>query len=153
MSRLLNTSRGSYHTIDVSRSVVRIIGADVPSGNGILVVNFNINDIEKSSTIQCFGGINHIYAFGHDPDQSTFAVSYLVFLGRKCSRTGFVPGSNLSTINRRYNSSKVSTKRAVVRMTCGGGVSYTGILLGMSASVYDPELNIVSVTLSGKIVR
>lgn len=153
MSRLLNTIRGSYTVVNAKRSTVRVIGADVPTGNGILVVHFNVNDVEKSSTIQCFGGKNHIYAFGHDPDQSTFSVTYLVFLGARCSRGTFVPGMNLSLLNRRYMNAKVSTRKAVVRMACGGGVSYTGILLGLSVSMYDPELNVVSATLSGKIVR
>ena len=162
MARILSNIRGSFVVKDlglpVTKSIIQI--EDVKSGpdenEGAIVVNFNINDSEKNSIIQCFGGINHVYAFGHDPEQSAFSVTYLIFLGEKCMTDdsgGFKPGSTLESIVSDYNAAKVSMKKETVQVSCGNGVSYTGIVLSFNAAVHDPELNMISVTIAGKIVQ
>ena len=143
--------------LPVTRSIIQIDGIESnPSNEGAIVTSFSLNDSEKNSVIQCFGGVNHVYAFGRDPEQSAFSVSYLVFLGSKCMRDdtgGFKPGNYLDKIVKNYNSIRVSESSNTVIMSIGNGVSYTGVVLSMNAAVHDPELNTISVTISGKIVQ
>lgn len=158
MARILNITRGSFVVKDlglpVEASIIKLKGIEVESGDGALVVNFNINDMEKSAIIQCFQDVNHIYAFGHDPESSGFSLSYLVYLGKKCMKDGkFAPGSKLKDIVDSYNAIKLSKGKATATISCGSGLSYVGIVLSLSASVHDPELNMISVTVAGKIVQ
>lgn len=166
MARILSNIRGSFVVkdlgLDVYPSIIQIgdNGTGIRSGptdnEGALVVNFNINDSEKNSIIQCFGGVNHVYAFGHDPEQSAFSVTYLVFLGEKCMEDdlgGWLPGSWLKKIVDDYNKIKISELKKTIQVTCGNGVSYTGIALSLNASVHDPEISMISVTIAGKIVQ
>lgn len=158
MARILNITRGSFVVrkmgLKVEPSIIKITGIDIKSGDGALVVNFNVNDMEKSAIIQCFQDVNHIYAFGHDPESSGFSLSYLVYLGKRCMTDGkFVPGTKLKDIVDSYNAIKLSKRKATATISCGSGLSYVGIVLSLSASVYDPELNMISVTVAGKIVQ
>lgn len=166
MSRILSNIRGSFVVKElgfpITESIVQIgdgynkIRSGPYDNEGALVVNFNINDSEKNSIIQCFGGVNHVYAFGHDPEQSAFSVTYLVFLGEACMRDdngGFKPGQALEKIVDDYNWMKVSVLKETAQVSCGNGVSYTGIILSFNAAVHDPELNMISVTIAGKIVQ
>ena len=163
MADIFNITNGSFclktMPSEIKPSVVTIDGISdisaLKTGDGLLVSNFAVSDREKSSILQCFGGRNHVYAFGHDPDQSAFSVTFFLFLGKKCmekNKGGFEPGELLKSIVDKYNEVKVSNRKATVQVSLGGGVSYTGIVLAMSASVQDAEINLVSVTVSGKIV-
>lgn len=151
MSKVFGAIRGSYfiEDRDVSPSIISITGLDLPQ-EGALVSNFTVNDVEKSSITQCFNDVNHIYAFGHDPEQSGFSISYLVFLGEGCMEDSFSDSGNLNTIVRSYNSLKVSEKKASVDVTLGKGLTLVGIVLSANVSVYEAELNAVIVSISGK---
>lgn len=158
MARILSITRGSFvvkkMNEQIQPSIITLDGLDLPD-EGALVVNFNVNDMEKSSIIQCFNDVNHIYAFGHDPEQSAFSLTYLVYLGKACMKDdtgGFQAGDALSSIVQSYNNIKVS-KGSTATVSCGHGVSYLGIVLSANVAVHDPELNLVSVTIAGKIVE
>lgn len=152
--RILNITNGSYKKITkkVQPSVIHIDGIDLPQ-QGAIVFGFSASDAEKHSIIQCFNDTNHIYAFGHDPENSAFSVTYLVFLGKACMKDGkFSAGSSLSDIVNMYNDVKVSKRKATVDVTYGNGVTQTGIVLSLNMGVHDQELNTVLVTVSGKDV-
>ena len=155
MSKIFRISRGSFKAMDmtgkISDSIVKVEGISAPAGSGTLVSNFRVNDTEKNGIIQCFGNINHIYAFGHDPDQSGFSVTYIAFLGQACMRNGFKEGRSLKSLVAGYNAQKVSNHPdATINMTIGSGLTIRGILLTFDVSVFDAEINAVTVTVAGK---
>ena len=155
MSRVFGVVRGSFYIEsgggqEIKPSIIKITGIDLPS-EGALVTNFTMNDTEKATITQCFNNVNHIYAFGHDPDQSVFSVSYLVFLGSGCMTDdeGFKDSGNLSDIVQKYNNVKISNG-ASVDVTFGEFLSVVGIVLSVNVAVYEAELNSVVVTVAGK---
>lgn len=151
MAKIFGVVRGSFfiEDKDVQPSIVSIEGLDLPT-DGALVSNFTVNDMEKSTITQCFNNVNHIYAFGHDPEQSGFSITYLVFLGEACMTEGFKDSGNLSKIVKGYNALKVSSKKASVDITLGTGLTVVGIVLSANVSVYEAEINAVTVTIAGK---
>lgn len=151
MSKLFGVVRGSFfiEDKDVSPSIVSIDGLDLPT-DGALVSNFTVNDMEKSTITQCFNNVNHIYAFGHDPEQSGFSITYLVFLGEACMEDGFKDSGNLARVVKSYNELKVSNSKASVDVTLGTGFTVVGIILSVNVAVYEAEMNAVTVTIAGK---
>ena len=182
MSKVFGIVRGSYKAlssdVELKPSIINIDGIGISAGQGILVQNFSIQDVEKHGMIQCFNNVTHIYAFGHDPEQSGFSISYLVFLG-KCksdssqqSSSGMREGGsyergynggegfennepdysteNLAKVIKAYNDLKVSKKKSTVVMTIGENIAVVGIILSVQVNVEDSELNTLSVTISGK---
>jgi len=150
--RIVQVERGSFKEVVVDNSpFVRIQGLDVPD-TGQLLTNFTIHLSEKNGIIQCFNEINHIYAFGHDPENSNFTVSYLVFLGKGCMKDKFVAGSALNTFFKGYLDNRVSKKKSVVQITYKGSGYVRGILLDYNVSVFDEEMHAVTVTFSGKVL-
>ena len=108
--------------------------------------------MEKAKITQCFNNVNHIYAFGHDPEQSGFSITYLVFLGEACmeDEKGFRDSGNLARVVKSYNDLKVSVSKASVDVTLGTGLTVVGIILSANVAVYDAEMNAVTVTIAGK---
>jgi hypothetical protein len=159
MAIIMGDTRGSFTVLKmpIESSIVRIDGFDPPNGqndHGILVQSFSMKDAEKHSIIQCFNDSNHVYAFGHDPEQSGFAITYIVFFGSQCMPDKEFKQSNyLETIVGKYNELRVSSSSKTVNVIYGNGVMQEGILLSLSASIHDPELNTISVTLSGKAMQ
>lgn len=151
MSKILNYARGSFYVSPnhVRKAMVTVQGLSVPS-TGCLVTDFSMRDAEKNAIIQCFNGVNHVYAFGHDPETSQFSVTYSVFLGNQCMHGRFQDSGRLARIIRSYNSIKLSSGRRTVNVTFGNGLTIVGIVLSADARVQDAGLNIVSVTISGK---
>ena len=74
--------------VKVQKSIIDLDGIDT-SGETTLVSNFSVQDNEKLGMIQCFNDTNHLYAFGHDPENSEFSVTYIAFLGQACMKTAF----------------------------------------------------------------
>lgn len=151
MAKLFGVVRGSFfiEDQDVSPSIVSIDKLDLPT-EGALVLNFYVNDVEKSTITQCFNNVNHIYAFGHDPEQSGFSITYLVFLGEACMEEGFKDSGNLAKVVKSYNDLKVSSSKASVDVTLGTGLTLVGIILSANVTVHDQESNSVTVTIAGK---
>lgn len=151
MSKLFGVVRGSFFIEEssVSPSIISIDKLDLPT-EGALVSSFTASDMEKSTITQCFNNVNHIYAFGHDPDQSGFSVTYLVFLGEACMEEDFKDSGNLAKVVKSYNDLKVSRSKASVDITLGTGLTVVGIILSANVAMYDAEMNAVTVTISGK---
>jgi len=148
---IIDVGRGSHKAvISGSGSYVTVDGF-TPPGTGSLVADFRIQQREKTATIQCFNEVNHVYAFGHDPENSPFSVSYLVFLGSECmQKKQFSPSSDLRTFISTYLEKRVSAKKSAITVTYRGAGSIRGIVTGFDVSVLDQEMHICSVTLSGK---
>lgn len=149
MSTLVGSPRGTWKELDLGIAVTSVYaflldGWPTSNEDGILTVNFRLSNAEKTGMVQCFGDITHIYAFGHDPERSGFALTLLVF-PKSCSS-----GNQLSAVLTKYNSINVTNKK-MVNITVGG-TTCRGIVTGCEASVYDAELNIVQVTMSGNIL-
>lgn len=153
MAKLFGVVRGSFFIEDkeVSPSIISIDELDLPT-EGALVSTFTVSDMEKSTITQCFNNVNHIYAFGHDPEQSGFSITYLVFLGEACmeDEKGFRDSGNLARVVKSYNDLKVSVSKASVDVTLGTGLTVVGIILSANVAVYDAEMNAVTVTIAGK---
>lgn len=151
MSMVFNIFRGAYVQADttgrIQPSIIRLSG--ITSGSGVLVSGVSVVDAEKNAIIQCFENRNHIYAFGHDPDNSTFSIDYTVFLGSGCS-SAFKAGSRLKAVIAAYNKMKLSRSARTFTLTIGSSVSVRGIVLSANVSVFSDELNALKVTVSGK---
>jgi hypothetical protein len=155
MARVFARVRGSFRAMDVGNitsSIIKLNGVSdkLKSGSGILVSNFNFSKNEKTSIIQCFNDVNHIYAFGHDPEGSMFQVTFIAFMS-KCSDY-FSDTGNLKTLVDKYDAKRVSKSRSTITATFGKGLSVVGILTNLNAAVFDAEMNALSCTFSGKIV-
>jgi len=154
MSKIFGVVRGSFHIqrdAYIGASMVYIPGMDTATIKNTLVSNFSFSDSEKNSIIQCFNDVNHIYAFGHDPEQSGFSITYITFLGEKCMKDDkFKPGNSLSELVGAYNDIKVSKYANTIDVMFGNGVMIKGIILSLSVSTYETEFNTVTVTVSGK---
>lgn len=155
MARVFTRVRGAFRAMDVGNvtsSIIKITGVSdkLKSGGGILVSNFNFSKNEKTSIIQCFNEVNHIYAFGHDPEGSMFQVTFIAFM-TGCSES-FSDTGNLKTLVDKYNQKRVSKTKATITATFGKGLSIVGILTNLNAAVFDAETNALSCTFSGKIV-
>lgn len=133
-------------------SVIRL-GSYKADGPNILVSNFQVTDNEKLGIIQCFNDTNHLYAFGHDPQSSAFSLTYIVFMGQACMRTGFKEGGKVKELVKLYNEGKVSASKKTVTMTFGNGTALQGVLLSLDVAVYDPEMNALTMTVSGRTLR
>lgn len=155
MSTILGISRGSVKQIDafsIKESVIHIDGIS-SSGDTKLVSNFKISDREKLGIIQCFNDTNHLYAFGHDPENSGFGVTYIAFMGKDCMESGFEEGSAVKDLVGEYNAKKVSTTRKTVVVTFAKGCSVEGVVTSMEVDVFSPELNALTITIAGKVLR
>ena len=151
MSSIIDVGRGSHAPVHVGSGAYVDLDGFTPSGTGSLVVDFRVQLHEKTSVIQCFNEVNHVYAFGHDPEGSSVSITYLVFMGASCYSLGkFTPSSEMARFLGAYLDKKVSKKKSVVLATFRGFGTMRVMVTGFDASVYDPEMNICSVTLSGK---
>ena len=148
MSKIVGSPRGTWRELDLGMAVTAeyafLIDGWPSMEDGILTVNFRLSRAEKAGMVQCFGGITHVYAFGHDPERSGFALTLLLF-PKACDK-----GHRLSDVVDQYNSINVTNK--VIASISVGGITVRGIVTGCEASVYDAELNIVQATLSGNIL-
>ena len=155
MSVVLGITRGSVKAIDINggikSSIIQISGVS-SKGSTTLVSNFSVQDNEKLGMIQCFNNVNHLYAFGHDPENSGFSVTYIAFLGKECMKSHFTPGNAVKDLVSAYNDNKVS-KGTLATVSFGGGKTLEGVILNMNIEVFSPELNAVTVTISGKALR
>lgn len=153
--QIIHIQRGSYRNVSAVMNPAPFVRVDsfAPSGDGWLLIDFRIHLQDKNSTIQCFNDTNYIYAFGHDPVGSTFSVTYLVFLGAQCMRSGFSPGNDLKHAVKGYLQHRVSQRKKIVKITFRSSNDFKGIVTGFDAGVYSEELHIATATISGKIVQ
>lgn len=144
--------RGAYKARSINvfadPSVIKIQNLRIPA-EGAIVTNFSVNAVEKYGMIQCFGNSNHIYAFGADPERSSFSITYIVILTQMC---GSVTTAKIKTLYASYNKAKLSQSKKTIEFSLGSGLMYKGALLDFSVDVFDPEINAVRVTLSGIIL-
>jgi len=155
--QIIDVVRGSVKAFDANNKspVPSIIKLDdiEPSGDTALVSNFRVTDNEKLGMIQCFNDTNHLYAFGHDPENSGFSVTYIAFISKACSHTSFSPGDAVKKLVDAYNSKKISATGKTVKMTFGGGKALDGVVCSMDVDVFDPEINALTITIAGKALR
>lgn len=149
--RVLGGSRGNFKKVDigkVSDSLVVFAGIN-PSSYSAFVQTVTLNKAEKVGMLQCFNDTNHVYAFGHDPEGSKFSCTMIVFMN-KCDEEGFTEGftasGGLAKLIEEYEEKRVSNRKQTVDLKVDDGKTLTGILVGMSSRVEDPELNMFSVT-------
>lgn len=149
--KILNVTRGSYREVIVGDVPYMQIDGFPKNAAGMLLTDFRTRFQEKNAIIQCFNEINHVYAFGHDPDNSTFSATFLVFLGRQCMTDNtFTPGPRVKEFVRTYLNQRVSQKKTTVKITWQSVTYVKGILLGFDFASYDEEMNMATVTFSGK---
>lgn len=145
--RVLGGSRGNFKKVDIGKmsdSLVVFAGIN-PSSYSAFVQTVTSNKAEKVGMLQCFNDTNHVYAFGHDPEGSTFSCTMVVFMN-KCGEEGFTASGGLAKLIEEYEDKRVSSRKQTVDLKVDDGKTLTGILVGMSSRVEDPELNMFSVT-------
>jgi hypothetical protein len=91
--------------------------------------------------------VNHVYAFGPDPDASNYSITYIVFYQEYGCSDRFKSSGALAKMLNQYKQLRVSTTPKLVSMTIDTGAMVVGILIGCQINVVDPEQNMVSVTL------
>lgn len=156
MANIFSIVRGSVKMrspeVTITPSIIKITDFD-SSGETTLVSNFNVKDNEKLGMIQCFNNTNHIYAFGHDPENSGFGVTYIVFMGKACMDGKFEEGDGVAKMVSAYNSKKVSAYGKPVTVSFANGTSVDGIVCSMDVDTFDPEMNALTITIAGKALR
>ena len=149
--KILNVTRGSYSEVIIGDVPYVQIDGLPKNATGVILTNFNLQFHEKNSVVQCFNEINHVFAFGHDPDNSTFSATFMVFLGKQCMKDNkFVPGPRMKELFQMYLTRRASQQKATIKITYQGVGYVKGILLDFNVSTYDEELNAATVTFSGK---
>lgn len=155
MALVFDIVRGSFKAFalqgDVQPSMIKLDGLET-EGTGYLVTTFQFADHEKVGIIQCFDDYNHVYAFGHDPENSAFAISYTVFLGNECMREKFEEGLPKHVVLGKYLEDRVSKKGDTIEVVFGD-TTYTAIVQDCQVASADPEINTASITISGKVTE
>ena len=76
----------------------------------------------------------------------------LVFLGEQCMTYGkFKKSSTLNSIMQQYFEKRISVRKDTIKLT-HNGTAHDVIILGLDVSVSDVEMQIASLTISGKCV-
>ena len=129
-----------------------VIGIDAPDlklpDDGWFVQDAKLDKVEKRGVIQCFGGTNHVYAFGQDPESSRYSLTLGVFMQAKGCADKFKTGKAVANIVAEYMRLRVSETPGIVRMKLDDGLLLGGILTGLSVAVSNAEINLFSITLS-----
>jgi len=147
--KVLQDVRGTFHCMTenlTTSSVVSVTGLELPPNN-VYVQGYTVKKSEKKAVVQCFNRVNHVYAFGPDPDGSTYIIVYGVFLQDYGCNTKFSSSGALAKMLEQYKALRVSTAKKIVSMTIDTGAMVSGILVGLDISVQSPEMNLISVTL------
>ena len=146
--RVIGSARGAFKKVSIkaSASIVNIDEFKGKMPGSSFVQTFTVGKAEKIGMLQCFNGVNHIYAFGHDPEGSVYSCTMLVFMNKACDPYTFESSKSLAELVGAYNNLRVSQSKKTVTMQIDDGHQIVGILVGMNARVEDPELNLVSVT-------
>ncbi len=127
-------------------SIVSVTKITLPPNN-VFVMNYDVTKTEKKAITQCFNNVNHVYAFGPDPEASNYAITYGVFYQDYGCHDSFKSSGALGKLINQYKQLRVSSTPALVSLTIDSGASVTGILIGCKVGVQDPEMNLVAVTL------
>lgn len=155
MALVFDIVRGSFKAFslqgDIQPSMIKVDGLET-EGTGYLVTAFDFVDHEKVGIIQCFEDYNHVYAFGHDPENSAFAVTYTVFLGEACMKEKFSEGMSKHIVHGKYLEDRVSKKGDTIEVVFGE-TTYTAIVQDCKTTSADPELNTATITISGKVTE
>lgn len=104
-----------------------------------IVTSVSIRQAEKFATVACFDDVNHLYAFGHDAQNSVAQVTVLTNAEMpQGDRTGFRKAI------QAYAEARLSTNKMVTLTV--GGQTFRGRLPAMSSSTTNTQLNLQSVT-------
>lgn len=147
--KVLQEVRGTFKCMTenlTTSSIVRVTDIKLPPNN-VFVQGYNITKFEKKAILQCFNNVNHVYAFGPDPEGSNYSVTYGVFLQEYGCGSKFKSGGALGSLVSQYKKLRVSSSKKIVSLTVDTGAMFSGILVGCQINVVDPETNLVSVTL------
>lgn len=149
---IFDVSRGQYCAInDVSEHIINFEPDILPYFPAYIVSSFDTHTQEKISITQCFQEKNYVYAFGHDPECSGFALTCTVVLNEGCSADTFLSLGSLSDFLQQYKEYRASNLTKSIKMTVDGA-TYTVLLLAQDVSVANAEMHLVNVTFSGNIL-
>lgn len=116
-----------------------ISGGKKGSTKDIIVTSITADVSEKYAALACFNDKNHIYAFGHDAQQSMMRVTCITNVDdQKCSKNGYKKAIEAYKKNRL-------SKDKVVTVTLGKQ-TWSGRIISMSTDTYSQELNLQAVT-------
>lgn len=128
-------------------SIIKVDGLSIPD-EGVFVKSATVEKSEKKGIIQCFNNINHVYAFGQDPESSRYSITFGVLMQAPGCASEFQSGGAVGKMIEEYKRLRVSKNPAVVNMMIDDGSVLGGILVGLSVAVDDPAINLFSITLA-----
>ncbi len=128
-------------------SIIKVKGLNLPD-DGVFVSGTTTEKVEKKGIIQCFNNVNHIYAFGQDPENSRYSCTLKVFMQKPGCSEQFESGQAVANLISEYKRLRVSKNPAIVRMQIDDGSFLCGILVGLSVAVEDATINLLSMTFS-----
>lgn len=140
-----DTIRGSFKVMrfEAGEGLIKFPKEISIPGSCAFVSGVSIRKNEKKAIIQCFNSVNHVYAFGADPESSMYSCSVAVF-GASCERGGFKSSTGLGKLLDSYKSNRVSKSAKTLSLTVDNKV-LKGILVGVAVDVVDAELNLFRV--------
>lgn len=147
--KVLHDVRGTFRCMTenlTTSSIVSVTGLSLPPNN-VYVQSYNVTKSEKRAIVQCFNSVNHVYAFGPDPEGSNYSITYGVFLQEYGCSDRFRSSGAVAKMLAQYRQLRVSASKKIVSMTVDTGAMVSGILVGCQINVQDAENNLVSVTL------
>lgn len=107
------------------------------------ISDIQFSQIENYNVLQCFGGRNYTYAFGHDPKSSMLEVQFTAFL---VSADGQSFGDSLYTLTKAYGKNRLFKKPEYTVLTLGKLV-LRGFIVGMKTGTSDPAHNVQTFSL------
>lgn len=144
-----NAVRGVFAAAEYPVRTASIIKVDgVNFGEGAFVSGVSAEKSEKKGIIQCFNNVNHVYAFGQDPESSRYSCTLTVFMQKAGCGNSFQSGGHVAGIVSQYEAKRVSKNPAVVNMSLDTGTVLSGILVGLSVQVADAATNQFNITLA-----
>ena len=140
---IFGSVRGGFRAIELDASKgsgvqVSVAGGGSAVGSSSLVTSFSVAQAESYAVAKCLNGGVFLYAFGHDPQQSSFSLGVTSFL-HGCD--GNV-GSDLEAAISAYRAGRVSQSKELSSMTVGN-TPFRRYLIGQSVDIVDTQLSII----------
>lgn len=148
--QLFDAARGAHAKVKTDSSIFELDGLRDTDGlpfKELLVSDINISAAERATVVSCFNQFNYVFAFGHNPELSQVSITFSGFLVDDGVCFAVQSGKVIGDLVGFYKSNRVSKKRQVITLHAGTA-TIQGILVGMTIDGLNPELNMITATLT-----
>ena len=133
------------------KSAVTLATPGSANGNfgasGIWCINIGVNAKENNAILPCFNDSAYQYAFGHDPVQSNFSVTFLC-----ASVQGSSGGSQIPSAVQLYKTSRVSQTSKESSLVMYGSVLAAGSIVSYAIATANVEMKLYNVTFNCSMI-